>query len=401
MSARPVGDEELVALVRGGESDRVERKESWRDANAIREAICAFANDLPGYGRPGIAVVGQRDDGSCAGIDIDDRLLTSLGGLSAENTFAPSPSVEVRRLIVDGCHVAVVIVHPHSAPPVRMRGRAWVRVGPRTQLASPEDERRLIERARGRNVSFDMTAPEEATLDGLRVSDIREEYLPEALDPTALAANQRSVTEQLSGIRFLGANRHPTMGALLAYGIDPQRWVPGAYVQFVRFDGLELTDPIRDQKALSGGLGDILRALDDLLKINITTALRMTDALSDSREPDYPIVALQQLSRNAVMHRLYDPAATNAPVRIYWFGDRIEIQNPGGLYGQVTPANFGSGITDYRNPLVAEIMATLGFVQRFGIGISTARRQLASNGNPDPEFRFEETHVQAVVRCRR
>ena len=60
----------------------------------------------------------------------------------------------------------------------------------------------------------------------------------------------------------------------------------------------------------------------------------------DVRHPDYPIVALQQLVRNAIMHRDYE--TSNAPVRITWFNDRIEIQNPGGPFGQVTCENFGT-----------------------------------------------------------
>ncbi len=76
---------------------------------------------------------------------------------------------------------------------------------------------------------------------------------------------------------------------------------------------------------------------------------------------------MQQLVRNAVLHRTYE--TTNAPVRVYWYSDRIEIHSPGGLYGQVNPENFGQPqVTDYRNPLLAEAMKALGFVQRFGVG---------------------------------
>ena len=107
--------------------------------------------------------------------------------------------------------------------------------------------------------------------------------------------------------------------------------------------------------------------------------------------------ALQQLVRNAVMHRDYE--TSNAPVRLTWFDDRIEIQNPGGPYGQVTRDNFGQpGITDYRNPNVAEAMRNLGFVQRFGVGIEIARSTLRENGNPPPEYSVQDTHVLVTVR---
>lgn len=117
----------------------------------------------------------------------------------------------------------------------------------------------------------------------------------------------------------------------------------------------------------------------------------------ERRYPDYPVVALQQFARNALIHRTYE--ATHAPVRMYWFNDRIEIHNSGGLYGQVTRENFGQGMTDYRNPLIAEAMHVLGYVQRFGYGVPLARRHLRDNGNPEPEFHFEATYVGATVRA--
>jgi ATP-dependent DNA helicase RecG len=99
------------------------------------------------------------------------------------------------------------------------------------------------------------------------------------------------------------------------------------------------------------------------------------------------------------MHRSYE--GTNAPVRVYWFSDRIEINNPGGPFGQVTRENFGRpGITDYRNPHVAEVMKTLGYVQRFGIGIALAKAELARDGNPPPEFYPDDSYMLAVVRRR-
>ena len=88
-------------------------------------------------------------------------------------------------------------------------------------------------------------------------------------------------------------------------------------------------------------------------------------------------------------------------MRLTWFNDRIEIQNPGGPFGQVTRQNFGQpGITDYRNPYLAEAMKTLGYVQRFGIGIALARRELQKNSNPPLVFDVQDAHVLAIVRRR-
>ncbi len=86
-------------------------------------------------------------------------------------------------------------------------------------------------------------------------------------------------------------------------------------------------------------------------------------------------------------------------MRVYWFDDRIEIANPGGPYGTVTTENFGRpGVSDYRNPSIAAVLKTLGFVQRFGFGIAEARRSLESNGNPPLEFQVEPTVILATLR---
>ena len=114
----------------------------------------------------------------------------------------------------------------------------------------------------------------------------------------------------------------------------------------------------------------------------------------------YPLPALQQLVRNAVMHRTYE--ASNMPVRVYWYDDRIEITSPGGPFVAVSIENFGQpGVADYRNPNLAEAMRVLGFVQRFGAGLAIARRELASNGNPPPEFVVQLSHVHVTVRAAR
>jgi ATP-dependent DNA helicase RecG len=168
-------------------------------------------------------------------------------------------------------------------------------------------------------------------------------------------------------------------------------------LQFLRIEGTDLTDPIKDQKEIFGAISHVLRQLDETLQTHISIASDITSQSREIKQPDYPLVALQQLTRNAVLHRNYE--STNAPVRITWFSDRIEIQNPGGPFGQVNRENFGQpGVTDYRNPNLAEAMKNLGYVQKFGMGILLARKELQKNGNPPPEFIVEDAHLLVIVR---
>ena len=377
------------------ESDFVERKESAADGRRIRRNICAFANDLPGNGRLGVVLVGVRDDGTCASLPIDDDLLVRLSNIHGEGDILPLPSLTVQKRRLNGCETAVLTVEPSADPPVRYRGRVWVRVGPSVREGSVEDERLLSERRRAADLSFDSRPASGIKLEDLDMDFLCDHYLPAAVAAEVLDANRRTIEQQLRSLRLVQTDR-PTWGALLAFGRDPQGRLPGACVQFLRIDGTDITDPIRSQKLLTGRLDDVVRRLDELLDLNVSVRTEVVGAPRERRQPDYPVDALRQLAYNAVMHRSYE--GTNTPVRVYWYADRVEIASPGGLYGRMTRENFGKGDTDYRNPLLAEIMHHLGFAQRFGLGVPLARRLLAANGNPEPEFHFEPARVVVIVR---
>jgi ATP-dependent DNA helicase RecG len=348
--------------------------------------------------KSGVLFIGVNDDGTCANLSITDELLLTLSNIRSEGKILPFPVLQVNKRVLESCELAVVIVEPSDAPPVRFDGRTYIRVGPRRATATAEEERRLNEKRRARDLPFDLRPFISASIDDLNLDTFQREYLTSALAPEVLDENQRSLTQQLISLRFATPepDAHPTSLGLLVVGKDPRQFIPGFYIQFVRFDGTELTDPIRDQKNISGPLIDLLRYVDEILQANISTASDITAQPLEIKQPDYPIVALQQLVRNAVMHRSYEE--TNAPVRVYWFNDRIEIQSPGGLFGQVNRQNFGQGVTDYRNPHLSEAMKNLGYVQRFGIGIPTAQKELNKNGNPPAEFFVEDSTILVIVR---
>jgi ATP-dependent DNA helicase RecG len=394
-------EKELEILLRDLESDRVERKASIGEKDRICQAICAFANDMPDHRKPGVVFVGVNNDGTFAQLPITDDLLLTLAAIRSDGNILPLPMMTVQKRILGGCDLAVVIVEPSEAPPVRYKGQVWIRVGPRRAIATAEEERRLAEKRRAKDLPFDIRPVASATLEDLDLELFRSVYLPSSLPSELIDENERPIEQQLTSLRFAAVEppSTPTVLGILVAGKDPIQFLPGAYIQFLRIDGSELTDPIKDQKEIAGPLLDQLKILDEILQINISTASDVTAQPLETRHPDYPIVALQQLARNAVLHRTYE--GTNAPVRIHWFFDRIEISSPGGAFGQVNRENFGHpGTTDYRNPHLAEAMKNLGYVQRFGIGIPMARKELEKNGNPPPEFVVEDTYVLVIIRRR-
>ena len=397
-----MNDHELEELLIDLESDRIERKESISDMKKIRQAVCAFANDLPNHRLPGVIFIGAKDDGSCAGLAITDQLLLTLSDMRSDGNILPLPMLTVQKRTLRGCELAIVITEPSDLTPVRYQGRVWIRVGPRRAIATTEEERRLNEKRRSRDLPFDLYPISSASIQDLDLDLFQRSYLAAAISLDVLEQNERTIEQQLASLRFTTPDVPPlpTVSGLLAVGKSPRDFIPGAYIQFLRIEGTDLAAPMADQKQVVGPLPQMLRELDEIFRANIRVA---TDIQSESTEltrPDYPLVALQQFARNAVMHRNYE--TSHAPVRITWFSDRVEIQNPGGPFGQVTRQNFGCpGITDYRNPNVADVMRNLGYVQRFGVGIQIAQKTLADNQNQPAEFQVEDHHVLVIVRRQR
>ena len=396
-------DDEVERLVANMESDRVERKESFRgDApNTVREAVCAFSNDLPGHAAPGFVFIGARDDGTPSGLTVTDELLLALSHIKTDGNIVPPPSLTVEKRVVGGTDMAVVTVNPADAPPVRCKGRIWIRIGPRRGLASVQDERILNERRRHRDRPLDVQQVPSATLDDLDRRRFADEYLAQAVAADVLAVNDRTDEQRLAASKMVWTADEPipTVLGILVLCPRARDFLSGAYIQFLRIAGTDLTDAIVDELVIDGTVTDVLRRIDEKLTSHNRVGIDIAAGTTEQRTPSYPLVALQQIVRNAVLHRSYE--ATNAPVRVTWYDDRIEVSNPGGPFGSVTQENFGSqGITDYRNPNLAEALRVLGFVQQFGVGIVMARRALESNGNPAPTFDVRSEAINVIVRAR-
>jgi ATP-dependent DNA helicase RecG len=395
-------DAQLLQFIREPESHWLERKQSFADRDKVCRTVCAFANDLARAGRPGVVLLGANDEGKVVGIEVNDDLLKSIDQITSDARIQPLPSVTVKTLEVEGKSVVALVVVPSTLPPVRFDGRVWVRMSASTRQANHQDELVLNEIRRTKaGRYFDSEAIPGTSTDDLNLRYFQESYLPAAIAPDVLSVNGRTLEEQLVTTRMaLGTSPClPTVTGLLTLGLSPQDFLAGSYVQFVRYAGSEQGGQVLDQEAITGTLEDVIRRTEERLKAQVAVPLRIADVDRAQPLPDYPMDALQQLFRNAVLHRSYE--GTNAPIRVYVFDDHLEISNPGGPFGVVTAENFGQPhITDYRNPSIAEVLKNLSFIQKFGFGIQHARASLRANGNSKPEFTVEQSHVLVTVRKR-
>ncbi len=379
--------EELISLLADMESDRIERTISTTNTDKFCEAICAFSNDFPNHKKAGYLIIGVEDKtGKAVGITVNDTLLKNLAGIRDDGNILPKPAITIQKYALPEGDIAVVEVFPSLFPPVRYKGRIWIRNGPRKALAGEAEERRLIEKRTATAKSYDAIPAIGSSLDDINIPLFKLYYLPNAIDEETLAANHRDAKQQLASLRLYDlVHDCPTHAGILLLGKKPSHHLSGAYIQYVHFEGDTIVSPILNEHEFVGDLRYVMEQLDLFVKNNIRTRSVMVTVLREELVKEYPFKAVRELLNNAIMHRNYE---SNAPIKFYEYSDRIEISNAGGLYGAATPDNFPHQ-NDYRNPIIAESLKIMGYVNRFNRGIAEAQAELKANGNLPAVFEYQ------------
>lgn len=119
--------EELYGIIALDESFRIERTTSTSNMDKFQEAICAFANDLPGCRKKGYLLIGVTDKGEISGLKVDDALMKRISAIRSDGNILPLPIMNTEKVHTEQGDVLVVEVTPSFDTPVRYRGRTFVR----------------------------------------------------------------------------------------------------------------------------------------------------------------------------------------------------------------------------------------------------------------------------------
>lgn len=390
-----INKEELINLLNSTETYRVERTTSTGDMDKFQEAICAFSNDLPNSRNKGYLIIGANDNGTLSGLNVTDTLLKKISAIRSDGNILPLPVMSVEKFEFEDGDLLVAEVSPSLVPPVRYRGRTFIRIGPRRDIATEAEERILFERRTSYMATFDAMPCFGATIKDIDVEYIKNKYLPQIIDEDVLLSDTRSIQEQLASIHLYDLNHNcPTNAAIILFGNNPLYFMHGCYVQYVHFAGKDRGSEIINERQIKGNLCTMLPQLENFVKNAVVTARPIPiSMLREKTVLNYPDLALRELLMNACMHRDYQ---SNMPIRLYQYEDRIEILNAGGLYGEARPENFPT-VNDYRNPIVAEAMRGLKYVNMFNRGIQRVKNLLNENGNPLPIFNVDKVTAFEVI----
>ena len=387
--------EHLQKILSDTESYHIEKTVATDNMDKFSQAICAFSNDVADSKKKGYLLIGVRDNGELAGLQVDDKLLLQISNIRTDGNILPQPVMTVEKFSFAQGDVLVVEVTPSQVPPVRYRGRIWVRVGPRKSIATEAEEKLLTERRLSNIRTFDAMPCLGTTLENLDITLFKKEYLSKAVAEDILQEDKRTIEEQMASLGLYDLRYQcPTNAAIVLFGNNPERFLHGAYIQYVRFKGLDRAGDIINEHKFSGNLCKVLPRIDVFVETSIAQKRPIPiSVLREKTVSKYPYWATRELLMNAIMHRDYE---SNAPVAFYEYDDHIEIQNAGGLYGKVSANNFPN-VSDYRNPFIAEAMKVLGYVNRFSRGVYRVQKELEENGNGKASFDFSLITAFRVV----
>ena len=184
----------------------------------------------------------------------------------------------------------------------------------------------------------------------------------------------------------------PTIAGLLLFGLYPQASFPGFGVTAVVVPGHQMgsiaEDGARfiDNKRIEGTIPDLLDGAMSFVRRNIKTRTVIDKDGVRKDKPEYPLKAIREIVLNSLIHRDYSRHTESSPVRIVFYEDRVEIENPGGLYGRSTLDNLGRYGADTRNPAIAAALEVLIITENRFSGIPTIRYEMEAMGLPEPLF---------------
>lgn len=408
---------QIISCMRetGSDTQTCEVKEAAQSLpKSLTETISAFANK-----DGGLIILGLSEKNGfklVPGFDAQ-RIYSQLQMVGDQLT--PTVRMEMDLIPFESSTIVVADVPPVPANQkpcfITRRGQyegAFIRTGDGDRHLSTYEVDRLAE-ARTQP-QFDIEPVETATINDLnpvildKIVDRVRELFPRVFG----RLEKEIILIQLGVLTRLGDVLRPTLAGLLVAGIYPQQFFPRLQIVFTVFAGTTKAGDLvtgqryLDSKELVGSIPDMLIDCLSLVQQRMSTGAVIVNGLR-KEVPDYPTVAVREAVANALQHRDYSPEGRGTHVQVNLYADRLEISNPGGLYGATTVESLGrEGLSSTRNAFLSRLLTYTPFqdgyvVENKGTGFMTIESALAQSLMPPPKVRNSLTFFNLTFEKRR
>jgi ATP-dependent DNA helicase RecG len=374
----------IAQLLSRPEGKTLEFKRDLSSPRNILKTLVAFANTAGGR-----LLIGVEDD-SREVLGVEDPLDEEerVCSLIADN-IEPRLVPNVELISFEDKTLLGVEVYPSGSRPHWLKKEGpdsgvYVRLGSSNRKADSDLIQELRRSAMG--ITFD-----EQSLPDRKVEDLDFEAAVVCFE-----RKRKLVEKDLESLRLV--TRHqghlvPTVGGMLLFGKDREMIFPDAWIQCGRFIGKDKAD-IFDHIEIHEHLPVAVERVMEFLKKH---AMRGAD-FSELRRKDIwsiPLMILREAVINAVVHADY--SQRGAPIRIAFFDDRIEIENPGILLPGMTVEDMLQGVSKIRNHVIARVFRELDLIEQWGSGVSRMFKEAEALGLPEPEIIEVGMRVRFIV----
>ncbi len=376
----PFTEHDIINMIAAGEGQTAEFKRDISQRSDTAGELIALANTTGGT-----LLVGVTDDGQIVSVSDADATMNALANISRDNC-RPSLYPIIERVEVKGLAVIAVRVDKRTGPPYENNsGQCYMRVGATKQLASPQQRARMLQQAG--LFHFDETPVFGTTLQDLDREAFRnyfERVSRQSPEDTGIPFEK--LLEVTRVITSVDEAQRLTVAGLLVFGREPQRHMHQSRITAVRFLGDDSTADRLKPQELSGTLPQLVQQAGEYVKL-YNGVYSQIEGFVRRERLFCPEEVLREVVVNAVAHRDYSIAGSQ--IRLFFFDNHLEVRSPGRLPNSMTLESIRFYNHESRNPLLAQFLNRLGFMEEFGTGIPNMIRLMRSHNGTEPEFALE------------
>ncbi len=199
--------------------------------------------------------------------------------------------------------------------------------------------------------------------------------------------------ERFNELMCITKEGKPTLVSVLLFCIYPQAYFPQLSIIATVVPGNapgilgENGERFLDNKRIEGTIDEMLDSALQFVKSNMRTSTIIDPATGKRTDKtDYPLTAVREILLNALVHRDYSIHTEGMPIQLIMYDNKLEVKNPGGLYGRLRIDQLGKTQPDTRNPMLATAMETMNLTENRYSGIPTIRAEMQNAGLPAPVF---------------
>lgn len=329
---------ELLNMLDRGEDSKHQFKTNFTSIDSLTVEISAFANT-----EGGMIVIGASDTGELVGLTKEDiQRLNQWISNATTTKLDKQLFVKTEILLCDNKRILTIQVPRGSNKPYAVnRVDVWVKDGADKRRAPMEEVLRLAQTS---GLMFADEIEAEASLSDFDLKFFKERYRKYYREE--LKTLEISSENLLTNIKLL-KNKRLTLAGLLLFGKKPERFRPQFIIKATYFDGeVDSVQNFIDKEEIQGKLVEQFKKGRDFIRRNLRLIQRDKNFNAPGKL-EIPEEAFSEIIANAIVHRNY---YINAPIQIYLFKDRLEINSPGNLPNTITEENIKYGVHLERNP---------------------------------------------------